>query len=73
MLRKIRIVVAVAVLMCVTALFIDFTGFAVQWCGWLASLQFVPAVMALNVIALAVLLLITVVMGRVYCSVICPL
>lgn len=73
MLRKIRIVVAVAVLMCVTALFIDFTGFAVRWFGWLASLQFVPAVMALNVIALAVLLLITVVMGRVYCSVICPL
>ncbi len=73
MLRKIRIIVAVAVLICVTALFTDFTGTASRWWGWLAEIQFVPALLSLNVAALAVLALMTVVFGRVYCSAICPL
>lgn len=73
MLRKIRIFVAIAALICITALFTDFTGTAARWWGWLAKIQFVPAMLALNIVALAVLVLITVVMGRVYCSVICPL
>jgi polyferredoxin/formate hydrogenlyase subunit 6/NADH:ubiquinone oxidoreductase subunit I len=41
--------------------------------GWLARLQFIPAVLALNAGAFIVLVLLTVLFGRIYCSVICPL
>ena len=48
-------------------------GWAPAALGWLARLQFVPAVLALNAGAFVVLVLLTVLFGRVYCSVICPL
>lgn len=73
MLRKLRIAVAVVAILCVTALFTDFTGTAARWWGWLAKIQFVPAMLSLNVVALLFLAVLTLVMGRVYCSVICPL
>ncbi len=73
MIKKIRVLLAVICFVAVTMLFLDFTGTAAEWFGWLAKIQFVPAVLALNVVALIVLLLLTLVFGRVYCSVICPL
>lgn len=54
-------------------LFLDFTGTIHAWLGWLAKIQFLPAVLALNVGVVAVLLVLTLLLGRVYCSVICPL
>lgn len=48
-------------------------GWAPAALGWLARLQFIPAVLALNVGAFIVVVLLTVLFGRVYCSVICPL
>ena len=53
--------------------FLDFTGTLHCWLGWLAKIQFLPAVMALNVIVVVGLVLLTLVFGRIYCSVICPL
>jgi len=41
--------------------------------GWIGRLQFIPAVLALNAGAFIVVLLATVLFGRIYCSVICPL
>ena len=41
--------------------------------GWMARLQFIPAVLALNAGAFIVVLLVTVLFGRLYCSVFCPL
>ena len=57
----------------VTALFLDFTGTIHAWLGWTAKVQFLPALLAVNVGVVALLVLLTLLMGRVYCSVICPL
>ena len=72
MLRKIRIVLALVFFIAITLLFLDFTGTAHPWFGWMAKAQFLPAVLALNV-AVVVILLLTLALGRVYCSVICPM
>ena len=73
MLRKIRIALAIFFWFSVTALFLDFTGTIHAWLGWTAKIQFLPALLALNVGALIFLILLTFVFGRIYCSVICPL
>ena len=73
MLRKIRIILATVFLVGVTLLFLDFTGTLHAWLGWMAKVQFLPALLAMNFAVVAVLLLLTLVFGRVYCSVICPL
>ncbi|MDD4847882.1 MAG: 4Fe-4S dicluster domain-containing protein [Bacteroidales bacterium] len=73
MLRKIRITLAIICFTLITLLFLDFTGTLHVWLGWLAKIQFLPAVLALNVGVVAALLLLTIVFGRVYCSVICPM
>lgn len=57
----------------ITALFLDFTGTLHVWFGWLAKVQFLPAVLALNVGVVAALVVLTLVFGRIYCSVVCPL
>ena len=72
-LRKLRTVVAAVVLVAVTLLFLDFTGTAHLVLGWLAKIQFLPAVLALNVGVVVALVVLTLLFGRLYCSVICPL
>ena len=73
MLRKIRIILASVFFIGVTLLFLDFTGTVHAWLGWMAKVQFLPALLSLNLGVLAVLILLTLLFGRVYCSVICPL
>ncbi len=73
MLRKIRILFAAFFFVGITLLFLDFTGVFHLWLGWMARVQFVPALLAVNVAVVAVLLLLTLLFGRVYCSVVCPL
>lgn len=73
MLRKIRLTIAILFFLGVTLLFLDFTGSIHAWLGLMAKIQFIPAVLALNVAVIAVLVVATLVFGRVYCSVICPL
>ena len=73
MLRKLRIGIAAFLFIAVTLLFLDFTGLAHRYLSWAASLQFLPAVLALNVAVVALLVVVTFLLGRVYCSVICPL
>ena len=73
MLRKIRITLAAIFYAGLTLLFLDFTGTLHAWIGWMAKIQFLPAVLAANAITIAALLLMTILFGRVYCSVICPL
>ncbi len=57
----------------VTLLFVDLTGTPHRWLGWMARIQFLPALLALNVGVLAGLVAVTLLLGRVYCSVVCPL
>jgi ferredoxin len=73
MLKKLRIALAVLFWLGVTLLLLDFTGTLHAYLGWMARVQFLPAVLALNVGVIAGLVLLTLVFGRVYCSVICPL
>ena len=73
MLRKIRTTLALVVFVLITLLFLDVTGTLHRWFGWLASIQFWPALLALHVGVLALLVALTLVFGRIYCSVICPL
>ena len=73
MLRRIRTLLAVVVLVGITLLFLDFTGTLHTWLSWLAKIQLLPAVMALNVVVIVALALLTLVFGRIYCSIICPL
>lgn len=73
MLRKIRLTLAIIFFALITGLFLDFTGTLHAWFGWLAKIQFLPAVMALNVGVIVLLVALTLLFGRVYCSVICPL
>ncbi len=73
MLRKIRISLAAIFFLGLNLLLLDFTGVLHTWLGWMAKIQFFPAVMASHFVIVALLLVLTLVLGRVYCSVICPL
>ncbi len=72
MLQKIRIVLGTIFFVCITAMFLDFTGTAHRWLSWMAKLQFLPAVLGLNILAILIVLALTLLSGRIYCSVICP-
>jgi polyferredoxin len=73
MLRKVRIAAAAVCFALITLLFLDFTGTLHAWFGWLAKVQLLPAVLALNVGVIVLLVALTLIFGRIYCSVICPL
>ncbi|MDR2894554.1 MAG: 4Fe-4S dicluster domain-containing protein [Alistipes sp.] len=73
MLRKIRIGVAWAVFALATLLVVDFTGALHAWLGWVAKVQLIPAILAVNVAALIVVGALTLLFGRIYCSTLCPL
>jgi ferredoxin len=73
MLKKIRIGVAWTVFVLATLLVLDITGAFHAWLGWVARVQLVPAILALNIGALVVVVVLTVLFGRIYCSTLCPL
>lgn len=73
MLKKARLAAAIIFWDIITLLFLDFTGTLHAWFGWMARIQFLPAVLALNLGVVILLVALTLVFGRVYCSVICPL
>lgn len=72
-LRIVRVLLAVFSLLALTACFLDFTGTAAAWFGFLPRLQFGPSVLALSVATMIAVLAVTFAFGRVYCSVLCPL
>nr|MCR4799300.1 ferredoxin [Bacteroidales bacterium] len=61
MLRKLRISFAVVVLALITLLFLDFTGTIHAYFGWLAKIQLLPAILALNFGVVAALIVLTLV------------
>ena len=73
MLKKLRITLAVIFFLLITLLFLDFTGTLHAWFGWMAKLQFLPALLASNFIVVAAIIVMTLIFGRIYCSIICPL
>ena len=50
MLRKIRVALALICFVAATLLFLDFTGVLHHWLGWIAKIQLLPAVLAVDVV-----------------------
>lgn len=71
MLRKIRTAVAIIVIAILTFGFIDFAGIIDN--PWLQKIQFGPALLSLSIVTLVSLIAATLLLGRLYCSVVCPL
>ena len=72
-LRTIRMALGILMLTVITFLFVDVSGFAAEHLYWLTHIQILPAFMAGNFIVLSVIVLLTLLFGRIYCSVICPM
>ena len=73
MLRKIRITLAAVMFIGITWLFLDFTGTAHHLVSWMPKIQFLEAVLAGSLLIVVGLTVLTLIFGRIYCSVICPL
>ena len=73
MLKKIRLTLELIFLLGITLLFLDFSGTVQPILSWMAKAQFLPSLLSLNVAVLLILLVLTLLLGRIYCSVICPL
>ena len=73
MLRKIRIILAAVLFIGITWLFVDFTGTAHHWVGWTAKIQLLEALLAGSAAIVVALVVLTLIFGRIYCSVVCPL
>lgn len=73
MLKKIRSILATIFVVCITLLFLDFTGAIHSWLGWMAKIQFLPAILSINIVAILLVVAMTILFGRIYCSIICPL
>lgn len=73
LLRTVRVVLATCFFIAVTLLFLGVGWQFNLWFAWVAKVQFLPALMALDFLVLAALIVLTLIFGRLYCSVICPL
>lgn len=73
MLKITRAGIALIVWLVVTFYFLDFAELLPEYTSGLAKVQLVPAILAGSVVTVGVLVLLTLLLGRVYCSVVCPL
>ena len=73
MLKRLRKILATISFVLMTLLFLDFSGALHAWFGWMAKLQLVPAILASSFVILIAIVVITLLFGRIYCSIICPL
>ena len=71
-LRAMRITLACVFLIGISLLFLD-AAVMRPYLGWMAKLQLWPSVLGLSLVTIALLLVLTLGIGRLYCSVICPL
>ena len=72
-LRWSRVAVAAVVFTVLTLFFLDFAELLPSRTVWLAKIQLIPSLAAGAFGVFATLVLLTLVFGRVYCSVVCPL
>ena len=72
-LKTIRVVLAALMLLGITALLLDATGMLRHWLGWMPKVQLLPAILAMNFVIVASVLVVTVLIGRFYCAVVCPM
>jgi len=79
-LKTIRVVIALVYLIAFSALFVDFREFfSAEWAKTITFLQFVPSVIefitlpAITAAGFILILVLTALAGRIYCSALCPL
>lgn len=73
MLKIIRVIKSAILFGFITFLFLDFAGILPIGFHRLAKIQFAPAILDHSFIVLIVLVALTLLLGRIYCSTICPL
>ena len=73
MLKKIRLTVSLVLFVLITFYFLDFAHLLPERVKFLTEMQFIPALLALNVVMIVFVVALTVIFGRVYCSSICPM
>lgn len=73
MLKKIRVILSLLLFSLITLYFLDFREFLPESFSFLAKIQFIPALLAVNILIITSLILLTLLFGRVYCSSICPM
>ncbi|WP_298648741.1 4Fe-4S binding protein, partial [uncultured Proteiniphilum sp.] len=73
MLKKIRITLSLILFTLITLYFLDFREFLPDRLSFLAEIQLIPALLSLNIVILASLVVLNLLFGRVYCSSICPM
>lgn len=79
LLKPLRVFFALIVFLCVNAAFL-MPAVSAAFCledapdfTWAARIQFLPALLGLNLVVVFAILAVTALVGRVYCSVLCPL
>ena len=73
MLKKLRVLSALCVFIPLVLFFMDFADALPRQLRHLAAIQMVPAILAANAAVVVFLALLTLLFGRIYCSVLCPL
>ena len=74
--RRFRVLFSLLFLIGITCFFTAIRVQSVQWFSWLLKVQFVPALLSVFIAslwALAAILLLTLLFGRIYCSLLCPM
>ena len=72
-LKVIRVVLAILIFLPILLFFCDFAGLLPKQLHGIMHIQIVPAILTGSIAILTVLFLLTILFGRIYCSVICPL
>jgi ferredoxin len=72
-LKYIRIVLSILFFLPIFLFFIDFAGKLPLPLHLLLSVQWIPALLSMNLVVLGILLVLNLFFGRIYCSIICPL
>lgn len=73
LLRRLRILLAALCFIGLCLLFVDVSGLLRSHLAFLARIQLVPALLSGSLFIVGTLLVLTLLFGRLYCSVICPL
>lgn len=71
-LKQARMVLACFVFVLFVLLFLDLGGVFDKALGWLPKTQFIPAIIGGSFAVAIIIIVLTMILGRVYCSVLCP-
>ena len=73
LLRRLRVIISLLFFLVIFFCFVNVYHFAGSWWSLPLAWQLIPAILAGSVAVIVVLLLLTLLFGRIYCSTLCPL